>query len=98
MAADSTVTLDTPVVSLHRFGIPRFGQTSARKLGLALASLSAKTDAMEATVEDLLNYLPMRYEDRSNLARIHDLHDGMEASLASPDEASAEPILRRRSG
>ncbi len=33
------------------------------------------------TVEDLLNYLPMRYEDRSNLARIRDLKDGMEASL-----------------
>ena len=81
MSQSSPITLDTPVVSLHRFGIPRFGQTSARKLGLALASLAAKTDAAEATVEDLLNYLPMRYEDRSNLARIADLKDGMEASL-----------------
>ncbi|HEX8845527.1 MAG TPA: ATP-dependent DNA helicase RecG [Pyrinomonadaceae bacterium] len=73
--------MDTPVVSLCRFGIPRLGQGSARKLGLALASLSARTDATESTVEDLLNYLPMRYEDRSNLARIQDLSDGMEASL-----------------
>ncbi|PYS52607.1 MAG: ATP-dependent DNA helicase RecG [Acidobacteria bacterium] len=81
MSQSSPITLDTSVVSLHRFGIPRLGQTSARKLGLALASLAAKTDAMEATVEDLLNYLPMRYEDRSNLARIADLSDGMEASL-----------------
>jgi ATP-dependent DNA helicase RecG len=69
------------VVELYRFGIPRFGQGMARKLGLALATLSAKTDATEATVEDLLNYLPMRYEDRSNLARIRDLSDGTEASL-----------------
>jgi ATP-dependent DNA helicase RecG len=81
MASDSSITLDTPVVSLYRFGIPRIGQPTARKLALALASLSGKTDATEATVEDLLNYLPMRYEDRSNLARIQNLSDGMEASL-----------------
>jgi ATP-dependent DNA helicase RecG len=81
MAQSSPITLDTSIVELYRFGIPRFGQTTARKLGLALASLSAKTDATEATVEDLLNYLPMRYEDRSNLARIENLSDGVEASL-----------------
>jgi ATP-dependent DNA helicase RecG len=81
MATASPITLDTPVVELYRFGIPRFGQGMARKLGLALASLAAKTDATEATVEDLLNYLPMRYEDRSNLARIENLSDGTEASL-----------------
>ena len=81
MADSSPLTLDTPIVELYRFGIPRFGQGMARKLGLALASLAAKTDATEATVEDLLNYLPMRYEDRSNLARIENLSDGTEASL-----------------
>ncbi|HEX8491608.1 MAG TPA: ATP-dependent DNA helicase RecG [Pyrinomonadaceae bacterium] len=81
MADRSPLTLDTPVVELYRYGIPRFGQGMARKLGLALATLTAKTDATEATIEDLLNYLPMRYEDRSNLARIQNLSDGMEASL-----------------
>jgi ATP-dependent DNA helicase RecG len=81
MSPDSSITLDTPVVSLYRFGIPRCGQPTAHKLALALASLTGKTDATEATVEDLLNYLPMRYEDRSNLARIANLHDGLEASL-----------------
>ncbi len=81
MADSSPLMLDTPIVELYRFGIPRFGQPTARKLGLALASLAAKTDATEATVEDLLNYLPMRYEDRSNLARIESLSDGTEASL-----------------
>jgi ATP-dependent DNA helicase RecG len=81
MATDSPVTLNTAIVELYRFGIPRFGQGMARKLGLALASLAAKTDATEATIEDLLNYLPMRYEDRSNLAGIRDLSDGVEASL-----------------
>jgi ATP-dependent DNA helicase RecG len=81
MVASSTLTPETPVVELYRFGIPRFGQPTARKLALALASLAGKTDATEAIIEDLLNYLPMRYEDRSNLARISDLQDGLEASL-----------------
>jgi len=81
MAAVSSIQLDTPAVELYRFGIKRFGQPTARKLALALATLAGKTDATQATVEDLLNYLPMRYEDRSNLARVSDLHDGMEASL-----------------
>jgi ATP-dependent DNA helicase RecG len=81
MSSGSLVKLDTPVIELYRFGVPRFGQPTARKLALALAQVSAKADATEATVEDLLNYLPMRYEDRSNLARIADLSDGVEASL-----------------
>ena len=76
-----SLSLDTPALSLHKCGIPRFGQPSARRLALALCSVSDKADAGEATVEDLLNYLPMRYEDRSNLARISDLRDGLEVSL-----------------
>jgi ATP-dependent DNA helicase RecG len=76
-----SLTLDTPILSLTGHGIPRFGQPTARRLGLALASIAGKRDAGEATVEDLLNYLPMRYEDRSNLTRIAELSDGTEASL-----------------
>ncbi len=75
------LTLDTPALDLYRFGIPRFGQPTARRLALALAALTGKRDAGEAIIEDLLNYLPMRYEDRSNLARIADLRAGTEASL-----------------
>ena len=81
MSSGPPVKLDTPVVELYRFGVPRFGQPTARRLALAVAQVSAKADAKEATVEDLLNYLPMRYEDRSNLAQIADLSDGVEASL-----------------
>jgi ATP-dependent DNA helicase RecG len=81
MAANSPVSLETPVTSLDQCGLPRLGQATARKLALALATLAGKTDATEATIEDLLNYLPMRYEDRSNLAHITNLYDGMEASL-----------------
>ncbi|MDT7603088.1 MAG: ATP-dependent helicase RecG [Acidobacteriota bacterium] len=76
-----SLTPDTPVLHLSKFAVPRFGQPSARRLALAVAAATGKHDAGEATVEDLLNYLPMRYEDRSNLARVADLRDGTEASL-----------------
>lgn len=76
-----SLLLDTPVLQLAQQGIARLGAQTARKLALALANVSGKQDACEVTVEDLLNYLPMRYEDRSNLARIADLRDGTEASL-----------------
>lgn len=51
-----------------------------------MAALTAKADAREATVEDLLHYLPLRYEDRSNLARVAALQDG--------DYASVEVMVR----
>ena len=76
-----SLTLDTPVAQLAQQGIVRLGTQTARRLALALANVSGKRDASEVTVEDLLNYLPMRYEDRSNLARIADLREGVEASL-----------------
>jgi ATP-dependent DNA helicase RecG len=81
MATQSPVTLDTQIISLYKFGVPRMGQPTARKLALAVATVAGKQDASEATVEDLLNYLPMRYEDRSNMGRISELQHGTEASL-----------------
>lgn len=77
----SSLSLTTPILALASCDIPRMGQASARKLALATAQIAGKSDAGEATVEDLLNYFPMRYEDRSNFARLRDLRDGMEASL-----------------
>ncbi|MFL6257944.1 MAG: ATP-dependent DNA helicase RecG [Pyrinomonadaceae bacterium] len=76
-----SLTLDTPVLHLAEQGIARLGVQMSRRLALALAHVAGKADAGEVTVEDLLNYLPMRYEDRSNMARISDLTDGVEASL-----------------
>jgi ATP-dependent DNA helicase RecG len=76
-----SLSLDTPVLHLSQHGIERLGAQTARRLALALAHVSGKADAGEVTVEDLLNYLPMRYEDRSNMSRIADLADGVEASL-----------------
>lgn len=51
------------------------------KLAQALSGAAINKNSKEVNVEDLLGYLPMRYEDRSNLARISDLQEGMEASL-----------------
>ncbi|HEV7684371.1 MAG TPA: ATP-dependent DNA helicase RecG [Pyrinomonadaceae bacterium] len=74
-------TLKTSIEELYKFGLPRFGQTLSHKLALEVASQSTKRDSSSATVEDLLSYLPMRYEDRSSPAHISDLTDGIEASL-----------------
>ncbi len=76
-----TLKLQTPLVELHQFDIVNLSQAMARKLAMAVAGFTYKNDITEATVEDLLNYFPMRYEDRSNLIQIEELHEGLEASL-----------------
>jgi ATP-dependent DNA helicase RecG len=75
------LTLNTPLVELHHHGLPRVGQKTAHGVAAEVAAIAAKPDARDATVEDLLHYLPMRYEDRSNLARISQLQDGQTASV-----------------
>ncbi len=75
------LTLNTPLVELHHHGLPRVGQKTAHGLAVEVAGIAAKPDARDATVEDLLHYLPMRYEDRSNLARLSQLQDGQTASV-----------------
>ena len=75
------LTLDTPIIEFHKHSISKLSAAMARKLAMAIAGESAKSDATEATVEDLLNYFPMRYEDRSNLLPIDQLYDGIEASV-----------------
>lgn len=73
--------LDTPLIELHHHGLPRVGKKTAEHLAVEIAALAAKPDARQAIVEDLLHYLPLRYEDRSNLARIAQLQDGETASV-----------------
>jgi ATP-dependent DNA helicase RecG len=75
------LTLQTPIISFHEPKIANLSLAMARKLALAIANFANKTDASEATVEDLLNYFPLRYEDRSNLIQIDELTNEMEASL-----------------
>ena len=77
----SAISLNTLIEDLHQHKIARLGQNLARKLAAAIASHTNRKHFSEATVEDLLTCLPMRYEDRSHLARIKDLEAGMEATL-----------------
>jgi ATP-dependent DNA helicase RecG len=80
-AMPSAISLNTPIEDLHSFRIARLGETLSHKLAKALASQTHKKNSAEVTVEDLLTYFPMRYEDRSRPALIKELRDGMEASL-----------------
>jgi len=77
----SAISLNTPIEDLHKLRVARLGPNLSRKLAAAIAAYSSKKHSADATVEDLLGYLPMRYEDRSRLAQIKDLEDGTEASL-----------------
>ena len=81
MALSSSISLDTRILDLPNRGSFGLGAVTARKLAAGIAEISTGKDANSVTVEDLLLYLPMRYEDRSNLARISDLQPGLEASL-----------------
>jgi ATP-dependent DNA helicase RecG len=77
----SAISLNTPIEDLHNFRIARLGQQLSRKLAKALATQTHKQTSAEVSVEDLLTYFPMRYEDRSRPAMIKDLREAMEASL-----------------
>jgi ATP-dependent DNA helicase RecG len=73
--------LETPLIELHNLESAKLSNAMARKLALAVAGFAYKNDAAEATIEDLLNYFPMRYEDRSNLIQIDELTNETEASV-----------------
>jgi len=73
--------LKTPLVELHKYDIANLTTVTVRKLAMAVAAIVYKNDLVEVTVEDLLNYFPMRYEDRSNLVQIDDLFEDLEASI-----------------
>lgn len=77
----ASFSLKTQIDELYKYRLARLGQTLSHKLAVSLASHFGKKDYSKATVEDLLAYLPMRYEDRSKPAHISDLTEGMEASL-----------------
>jgi ATP-dependent DNA helicase RecG len=81
MEPASSITLATRITDLPGRGIPRFGSQSARKLALSLAEISTGKDINTVNVEDLLGYLPARYEDRSSMVETRHLYHGLEASL-----------------
>lgn len=77
----SAICLNTAIEDLHKFKVSRLGPTLSRKLATAVSVYSNKAQASASTVGDLLMYLPARYEDRSHLARIKDLKNGLEAAI-----------------
>lgn len=78
---NSPISLDTRILDLPSRGIAGLGGQGARKLALGLTEVSAGKDINNASVEDLLLYLPMRYEDRSSFVEIRDLQKDQEASV-----------------
>ncbi|HEY3104329.1 MAG TPA: hypothetical protein VGJ69_12110, partial [Pyrinomonadaceae bacterium] len=97
MPNDLSLKLETRILDLPNRAPSRIGPLTAKKLALGVAEVSLGKDINNVTIEDLLLYLPMRYEDRSNLTRIRDLEDGMEASLELFVKLSGgHPIRSRR--
>ena len=50
------IRLDTPLIEFHKQGVGKLSAQLSRKLALAVAANFGKSDAANATVEDLLNY------------------------------------------
>lgn len=75
------IKLQTPIIDLQSFEIANLSAAMSRKLAIAVAGHANKSDLKDASVEDLLNYFPMRYEDRSNLIQLDKIYDGLEASV-----------------
>ena len=55
-----SLQLDTPIIDLSLHGVAHLSHFMAKKLAAAVASYADKSDASTATVEDLLNYFPVR--------------------------------------
>ncbi|MFN0279828.1 MAG: ATP-dependent DNA helicase RecG [Pyrinomonadaceae bacterium] len=75
------LNISTPVVEIPGSLLANLSPAMPRKLAIAVAGFVGKTDPSEAIIEDLLNYFPTRYEDRSNFIRIDELSDGIEAAV-----------------
>ena len=75
------LSIDTSITDLHKYEIANLSKAMSRKLAAAVANHAGKTDLTEVTAEDLFNYFPMRYEDRSNMMLLNELYDGLESSV-----------------
>ncbi len=75
------ISISTPLAEIPGHLIANLTAAIRHKLAVAVAGFAVKTDPNQATVEDLLNYFPARYEDRSNMLSIDMIEDGMEAAV-----------------
>ncbi|MEZ5344719.1 MAG: ATP-dependent DNA helicase RecG [Pyrinomonadaceae bacterium] len=75
------ISLKTPLTELHKYRIGNLSGAMSRKLASAVGGYANKSDISRVVVEDLLDYFPARYEDRSNMMPIEELYNGLEASV-----------------
>ena len=75
------LSISTPILEFPRHDIAKLSPAMTRKLAIAVTSCAGKSDPADATVEDLLNYFPARYEDRSNFLSIEHIEDGLDAAV-----------------
>jgi ATP-dependent DNA helicase RecG len=73
--------LRTPIYELHLHEIPRLAMKTAQKLAQGVTAFVGAGNPLQVTIEDLIHYLPMRYEDRSNLAHVRDLEHNTYATI-----------------
>jgi ATP-dependent DNA helicase RecG len=73
--------LSTPLYELHLHEIPRVATKTAQKVAMGVAAAVGEPNPLLVTVDDLLNNLPMRYEDRSNLTRVRELQHNEFATI-----------------
>ena len=76
-----SIGITTPLIDIPGPQIANLSTNLRHKIAIAVAGFVGKTDPADATVEDLLNYFPTRYEDRSNFVQIDELSDGLEAAV-----------------
>jgi ATP-dependent DNA helicase RecG len=96
MSASPNISLNTRILDLPAKGVGHVGSMMARNLALGLAEICSGKDINSVTVEDLLLYLPMRYEDRSRMIAVRDLHDDQEASLDLTVRSAKPRYIGRR--
>ena len=75
------LSLTTPILEFTRHEIAKLSPAMTRKFAVALAGFANRADPAAVTVEDLLNYFPARYEDRSRMLPIDHIEDGMDAAV-----------------
>jgi len=75
------VTPNTPLLEFSPDEIANLSPAMILRLAIAVAGFANKSDPADATIEDLLNYFPARYEDRSNFITIDQLQPDMDAAV-----------------
>jgi ATP-dependent DNA helicase RecG len=73
--------LDTSLIDFSKLGVAGLSAAMAKKFATAIASYSQIKDYKTATVDDMLAYFPMRYEDRSNMMPLDQIKEEIPAAV-----------------